>query len=242
MPVLPSLGSPAPARGLSRRRAVLGAAAALAMIAVALLIFRGPEPLVRSEAAFLRERAAVLQLQLELAKEEARYLLLDPDRGTLTFFHGPTPLRSWPLLSVQAGARRLGQEEEGWRSRRWSAARIEPRVERERRVLVSDSVEPPDLTGAVEWIPPTPEEEVPTPPRFVVHYEGGMGLEVLAVQTDSVAPRASLVQRAEHRLRRLLPRNWDRYRIQVTMPAAEAGNLYRSLPDSTSLLAIIPPH
>ena len=240
-----------PASGPSRpwlRRAYVAVGAVLA-IAV-LLVLRGGGPPQRSDVAFLQERAAVLVLQMDLVKAEGRYLLLDPDQASLTLFHGGAPLRSWTVLSVEAGARRLGEEEEGWRSRRWDLARIEPPVERDRRVLVSDSVEPPDLTGTVEWIPPVPEEAVPTPPRFVVHYQGGMGLEVIAIEpapaADSVADTLGfappLHERMEHRLRRFLPRNWDRYRIRVTMAEDEAGSLYRSLPDSTSLLAIIPPH
>jgi len=73
----------------------------------------------------------------------------------------------------------------------------------------------------------------------VVHYAGGLGLEVLAEATDSVTAEVGLLDRVQHGLRRLLPRNWDRYRIRVVMPAPEAGALYRSLPDSTSLLAVI---
>lgn len=247
---LPSAGPvPAPT-GRSRRIAIASAGGVIVLAVVALLALRGSGPPERSEAAFLQERAAVLQVQLDLVKEDARYLFLDPDRGTLTLYHGAVPLRTWPVLSVEAGARRLGKEEEGWRSRRWDMARMEPPVERERRVLVSDSVEPPDLTGAVDWVPPTPEEMVPTPASFVVHYEGAMGLEVLAVEpapaadslADSLTFAPPLLQRVEHRLRRLLPRNWDRYRIRVAMPRDEAGSLYRSLPDSTSLLAIIPRH
>ncbi len=77
-----------------------------------------------------------------------------------------------------------------------------------------------------------------------------MGLQVVAVEeappadsvADSLAFAPPLLARAEHRLRRLLPRNWDRYRIRVSMVRDEAGALYRSLPDSTSLLAIIPGH
>jgi hypothetical protein len=232
------------------RRLGLAVVALVGVAVVALLVLRGSKPPVRSEAAFLQERAAVLQQQVELVKEGARYLLLDPDRGAITLYDGGVPLRSWPVLTVEAGARRLGAGEEGWRSRRWDLARIEPPVERDRRVLLSDSVEPPDLTGAVDWIPPPPEEAVPTPPSFVVHYDGGMGLEVVAIEpapvTDSVADSLAfappLLERVEHRLRRVLPRNWDQYRIRVSMADKEAGSLYRSLPDSTSLLAIIPPH
>lgn len=248
----PSAG---PGSGPERRpwRIALAAAAAVALPLAAFLSLRGSSGPEWTEAALLQERAAVLRLQLDLVKEDARYLFLDPDRGTLTLYHGAVPLRSWPVLAVQAGARRL-REEKGWRIRRWDLARIEPPVKRERRVLVSDSVDPPDLAGAVDWIPPTPEEMVPTPASFVVHYEGALGLEVIAVEpapaaesatdspADSLASAPPLLQRVEHRLRRLLPRNWDRYRIRVTMPEAEAGRLYRSLPDSTSLLAVIPRH
>jgi hypothetical protein len=214
----------------------------LSVAAVLLLVFRGPGDVVRDEAALLAARATVLQAQLELVKEEARYLLLDPDAGTLTLFHGGAPLRSWPVVAISVGARRLGSPEEGWRTRRWDGVRIEPPVERDRRILVSDSVEPPDLTGAVDWVPPTPEEAVPTPARFVLHYDGGLGLEVVALRADAdtTSVPVPILERIEHSMRRLLPRNWDRYRIEVAMAAPEAGALYRSLPDSSSLLAILP--
>jgi len=238
------------------RRFVLPAVALVAVAIAAVLMLRGPSAPMRDDAAFLQERAAVLQQQVEMVKEEARYLLLDPDRGALTLYHGAVPLRAWPVLAVEAGARRWGEEEDGWRSRRWDVARIEPPVQRDRRVLISDSVEALDLTGAVDWVPPLPEEAVPTPPTFIVHYEGGMSLEVVAVEpapvadsladsvavADSMAFAPPLLERVGHRLHRLLPRNWSRYRIRVAMPSKEAGSLYRSLPDSTSLLAIIPPH
>jgi len=220
---------------------VLGAIALALAAVVSFLALRGRAgPLTRDEAAWLRARAAVLQAQLELVKADARYLLLDPDSGTVTLFDGGAPLRSWRVSEVEAGVRKWGEEEEGWRTRRWDGARIEPPVKRDRRVIVSDSVASIDLTAAEDWIPPTPEEAIPTPPRFVVHYLGGLGLEVLAAATDSVKPRAKLLDRMEHSLRSLLPRNWDRYRIRVVMPAPEAGALYRSLPDSSSLLAVIP--
>lgn len=239
----PPPGRPGIGSSTTGRRAALVLAAVLALTAALLLALRGPRPLVRDEAAFLAARATVLQEQLGLVKEDARYLLLDPDAGTLTLFQGGAPLRAWPVTAVEVGARRIGSEETGWRTRRWDGVRIEPPVERDRRILVSDSVEPPDLTGAVDWIPPTPEEAVPTPNSFVLHYQGGLGLEVVALRADSdtVSVPVGFLERVEHGMRRLLPRNWDRYRIQVSMPANEAGALYRSLPDSSSLLAIIPP-
>lgn len=232
---------PVPEGAWYRRRVVVLAAAAIGFLAVVLLVLRGAGAApARDQAAHLQARAAALRAQLDLVKEEGRYLLLDPDAGTVTLFHGGAPLRSWQVTEVSAGARRWAGDEEGWRTRRWDGARIEPTVERDRRVIVSDSVAEIDLTGAVDWIPPTPEEAIPTPPRFVVHYQGGMGLEVLAAATDSAQAETGLLDRVEHSLRRLLPRNWDRYRIRVVMPAPDAGALYRALPDSSSLLAVIP--
>lgn len=222
-----------------RRRTVLGAASVAAVVILGLaLAQRKAAP--TDPAALLEARLRALQEQMALIEEDARYLVLDPEAGTLTLFHGAAVLRAWPVSGMEAGARHLLPEGEGWRARRWDGARMEPPVERDRRVIVSDSAAPPDLTGAVEWIPPLPEEAIPTPPRFVVHYHGGLGLEVLAAATDSARAEAGLLTRVEHRLRRLLPGNWDRYRIRVVIPAGEAGALYRSLPEGTSFVAIIP--
>lgn len=196
------------------------------------------------EDAILRARSAAARNMLDLARDRARFLVLEPQKGTLTLYDGSIVLRAFPVLQVAAGERRLGvgrgTAREDWRTARWEASRLEPPVILEHRTLVSDSVEPPDLTGAVDWIPPTPEEAVPTPPRFVIHFAGGLGMEVVAEGTDTLSTRVGLWDRAEHRVRRFFPRNWDRYRIRVVMPFAEAGALYRSLPDSIALVAVIP--
>lgn len=217
----------------------MGAASVLAVLILGLALgHREADP--TDPAVLLEARLRALQEQKALVDEDARYLILDPEAGTLTLFHGAAVLRAWPVVGVDAGSRRLLPEGEGWRARRWDGARVEPAVERDRRVIVSDEVEPPDLTGEVEWIPPLPEDAIPTPPRFVVHYNGGLGLEVLAAATDSARAEAGPLTRLGHRLRRLLPGNWDRYRIRVVIPADEAGALYRSLPDSTSFVAVLP--
>lgn len=222
-----------------RRRTLVGVASAVAVVMLGLALARREAELT-DPTVLLEAKLRALQEQKALAEEDARYLVLDPEAGTLTLFHGAAVLRAWPVSGMEAGARRLLPEGEGWRARRWDGARVEPPVERDRRVIVSDAVTPPDLTGAVEWVPPLPEQAIPTPPRFVVHYHGGLGLEVLAAATDSARAEAGLLTRLEHRLRRLHPANWDRYRIRVAIPADEAGALYRSLPDSTSLVAVLP--
>lgn len=218
----------------------------LCSLAVVILLARGgdDQPDRAAVEEMLRARSAALRNQMDLARDGQRFLVLDPERGTLTLYHGAAPLRSFTVLEVQAGQRRVGvgrgNARDDWRTARWEGSRLEPPVVRDRRVIVSDSVEPPDPTGEVDWVPPVPEEAVPTPPRFVIHFDAGLGMEVVAAGADSSSAPVSLSARAEHRLRRFLPRNWDRYRIRTVIPAAEAGALYRSLPDSVALVAIIP--
>ena len=216
-----------------------GAAVVTLIVAVALLrqVTRAPEPDAR---ATLEARATALGIQLDLARAEARYLVLDPEQGALSFYHGGALLRSWPVTEVELGARRWIATPE-WAGQAWTAARMDPPVERPFRVILSDSVAPPDLAGAETFIPPTPDEAVPTPPRFTVHYTGRLGLEVVAVESsDSTVVRTGWTEDLGHTFRRLLPRNWDRYRVRVRMAEGEAGALYRSLPDSTALVIIAP--
>lgn len=196
------------------------------------------------EETLLRARSAAVRNKLDLARDAVHFLVLEPEAGTLTLYDGSILLRSYPVLEVATGERRLGlgrgAAREDWRTARWEGSRLEPPIHREHRTLVSDSIEPPDPTGAVDWIPPTPDEAVPTPHRFVIHFSGGLGVEVVASSADTTSTRSGPWARIGHRARQLLPRNWDRYRIRVVMPAAEAGALYRSLPDSTALVAVIP--
>ena len=243
----PSLAHPrtgaAPSR--SRRFAMTAGLALVVGLATAWMLLRTGAPAPLPAAALLHAREAVLQHQLELGSDEGRlYLVLEPDRGTLTLWQGPAPLRSWPVAAVSSGERRIsvggGPEREAWRSVLWEGARLDPPVRRERRVLVSDQVEPPDLTGSVEWVPPTPEEEVPTPERFTVHFAGGLGLEVRALGADTLAYRPGLDLRARAALAHLKPENWDRYRIRIVMDAAAAGSLYRGLPEGAAFLAVLP--
>jgi hypothetical protein len=223
--------------------------AVLALVVVAVLggavtlLFGGGEPPL-DEMRLLEARAVAQDHRLALAKEPRFYLFLEPEAGTLSLYHGAALLRAFPVQDLEVGHRRVvggaTVDGEDWRSRVWDGPRVEPPVHRERQVIVSDSVEPPDLAGSVDWIPPTPEEAVPTPKRFVIHFHGGLGLEVTAERSDSATVHAGPWARMSHAAARVLPRNWDRYRIRVAMDAVEAGALYRSLPDSVGFLAVLP--
>lgn len=186
------------------------------------------------------EDATILQLreQLALAEEGVPYLVLAPSAGTLTLYFGGSPVRSWPVEHVEAGPRRIRVPRPGldksWHVRLWTGGRVDPPVVRERRTIVSDSVDAPDLTGADPWIPPAPEEATPGRPRFVVHYDGGLGFEVVSSNEGM-----GTWKRIRGALR--LPGSpWDRYLVRVVMPADEAGALYRSYPADAPLLLRMP--
>lgn len=191
----------------------------------------------------LSGRVEGLRARLRLAESDTLLLILDPFVGSFILARGGATLREWSVSEISAGKRRLGfgrgVDRPDWRTRIWSAAQLDPPVRRERRVLVSDTVAVPDLSGAVDWIPPTPEEAVPTPPRFLVHYAEGLGVEVIAVGAPSARGLRGLLRRGSSLAREVLPASWDRYRIRVMMPAAEAGSLYRSFPDDAALLALL---
>jgi hypothetical protein len=193
-------------------------------------------------AAALRDRVTVLRHRAVMARQGRELLLLDPGNATLTLYLGAAALKAWRVQGVEAGARRfaLSPPDEGWRTRLWQNPHLNPPVQRERRLIVSDSVVPPDPAGEVDWIPPTPEEAVPTPSRFVVHYAGGLGLEVVAEGADSLVAKGTMVEEAVAALREFHPDNLDRYRIRVRMAAEDAGALYRSFPDQAALVALWP--
>jgi hypothetical protein len=197
-----------------------------------------------ARAAALRARSAVLRERLAMAASDSLLLILDPDRATLALARGGATLREWPVAGVSAGRRRLGFGRGGdrsdWRTRVWSTARVDPPLSRDRRVIVSDDVTPPDLTGAVDWIPPTPDEAVPTPPRFLVHYADGLGVEVVALGPEGSHRPRGLLRRLVLAAREMLPVSWDRYRVRVLMPAAAAGALYRSFPAGAAFVAVLP--
>jgi len=194
--------------------------------------------------AVSRAREEALRHRLALAKENRLYFVLDPDIGSLTLFHEATPLRVWHVVDAQAGARRLfagrAESQGHWRAVVWERPRLEPPVRRERRLIVSDQVNTPDPAGAVDWIPPTPEEEVPAPERYIVHFAGGSGLEVVAIRADTLSARSSLIQGLVRSFRGFAPANWDRYRIRIVLSAEEAGMLYRTFPPEAAFVAIIP--
>jgi hypothetical protein len=227
------------------RRTPFAVTVAVLLTATSALTVRRDRDDAQSVAsAELAARVSVLRERVRLAPSDTPLLVLDPAHGTLSLARGGATLREWPVSAVSAGRRRLGfgrgTDHVDWRTRVWADGHVDPPAHRDRRVIVSDEVTPPDLTGAVDWIPPTPEEAVPTPPRFLVHYADGLGVEVVADAARAGHGIGRLLRRLLFTSREILPVSWDRYRVRIVMPAAEAGALYRGFPAGALFVAVLP--
>jgi len=226
-----------------RRKWLLAALVGTALISIlGLLSTGGPEdPDLLGPT--LEARAGALRAATQLARADRTFFVLDPGLGVLTLYSGGAELRVYPVGEVRAGSRRavtwgVAEGAHDWRARVWADARIDPPIHRNPRVLVSDSVVPPDLAGAEAWIPPTPEEGIPAPRHFMVHFADGLGVEFTLADGEET-PR-DIGARLRGLLARMLPRNWDRHRIRVEMTAVELGALYRAFPSDAAFVAVLP--
>ncbi|MDX1396629.1 MAG: hypothetical protein R3195_19770 [Gemmatimonadota bacterium] len=238
-------------RSFRRRRAAALTTVTVAATALVLALsgsrgetrpFTDPATDPSPEIDTLRLLVESLEIESALAESGEFYLVLDPDAFSLSLFLDGAPLRSYEIGDLQTGAPRrlfIRGERVDPRERSWTGAKLRPERRVERVEIVSDAVEPPDPSGTVGWIPPTPLELNPTPERFVVTYDGGVSLEVVAGEPrDSTAAPTRRVRGLAtlDRLRLLWP-GWEaRVRIRVILPREDAGALYRSLPAGSHLL------
>ena len=194
-----------------------------------------------------RWETGVLRMEAELASVARPYLVLDLSRSVLALKFQAVTLREYPLLDsrVRARHRALSWGSPGARvDSIWAGGSLAPRIHRKREVIYSDSVTPPDPSGTVESIPPTPEEAVPLPPSFKIRFSGGLSVAVFPVSPDPTGNGAG----SEEQPFRLHPIHWlrmkpwqrDLARIDLKMSEAEAGSLYRAFSDGTPLLVLRP--
>lgn len=209
-----------------------------------------------AEADALRSDISRLELENAMAESGDFYLVLDPTAGTLELF-----LEGVPLRTYSASGAEVGRPFRWFLSRSpaipvtdriWVNARLYPQRVIDRVEIVSDRVVPPDRTGAVDWVPPTPEEQFPALGRYFVRYDAGLLLEVVAATPagDAIAGGAEPGQRHGKpgpwtRLRRRIAdrlsvvfRGGNDVRVRISLPAEEAARLYRSLPAQSRLLIL----
>src|SRR5678815_3423720 len=136
----------------------------------------------RQEAAENRS----LSLELELAKGQAFYLLLDTEKPRLRLMLNGVALEEFPVDSYDLGIpERMfvnGGSPDEVRDRIWKAGKLDPPNRDERTVI-----KPPDPnTPEDELKPPDPMTPLPVPDRFFVKFDGPLMLEV---RTDDSAQK-----------------------------------------------------
>ena len=207
------------------------------------MAYRGPQS---TELESLRRVNHTLRMELDLASAGRPYLVLDLAGGKVVLKSHGAVLREFPFRS--AWARRLGfaalfRTGNQPLDTLWVGGRLLPPRRLERTVMVVDTVLPPDPSGTVTFIPPTPEEETPVPPSFRIRYGGGLSLVVCtgAEEAEILDGAALGVSSPLDRLMNWIRRRpWlrDHVRLHLTLPRGEAGSLYRAFSDGTPLLIL----
>ncbi len=212
---------------------------------------------IAREVLQLRRENRALELELVLASEVQPYLVLDMPGRTITLKSQGAPLRGFQALETSVRDRRhrglLGRKASAGDTV-WADGILLPRRNKNRVVILSDSVAAPDPSGSMSYIPPTPEEATPGPPTFRIRFKGGLSLMVRsdegssAQQSDTTqgeegtpgaAEGPNLFQRVILWFR-LKPWRRDPLRLEVFLPSDEAGALYRAYSEGTPLLVIGP--
>jgi hypothetical protein len=223
---------------------LLAAAGVLAFAPGAPLL--GQEADLAAQAAAVSRRLTLAEKQLELASGTDFYLVLDPVRSKLLFFLNGTVLRDFPFRGVEVGYPRVAfvsrRPDHEWQGRVFGNGQLDPPREMDRFVYdapppTKDGVEPPPR------IPPTPEEMYPVPPRYHVRFEGGISIEVRAVDKD---PELGFFSRLRARLGLWWHDAWaastgdatDTVRLRLDLDPGMAASLYRALPPGTRLLVL----
>jgi len=234
------------------RLAVLGVVLSPILLLLFLRALGSPRDISGSESPAteldqLRWETQALRMEAELASGEGPYLVLDLPANVLTLKFQGAVLREFPLLKASIRTPRIT----GWRggpsaalNSIWGEGVRLPTIHIEQMVIVSDSVAPPDPSGTVAFIPPSPEEAIPTPSSFRILFPNRLSLVVAAERADTLEGdgRAGPSARGGALTQWVRLKSWqgDRLQLRLTLPEEMAGALYRSLSPGTPLMVIGP--
>jgi hypothetical protein len=184
--------------------------------------------------------APLLLKEMELAREGGFYLVVDTPAGKLRLMLSAVELAAYPMRAVELGRPRVAfvaRRSLDWAEpRTWEGGLLVPERERERREVVVAAGAAKDGADPAPATPPPPPEEEEAPPRFRLLYDG---LEVEIAAVDEGATLGGVAAWAAESLRSrwaVLRGGSEPLRLRVTMSAADAASLYRSLPPGTRLL------
>ena len=214
-----------------------------------------PRPAPGNELEIVQKGNRGLAMEIELASLQQPYWVLDLSAPSLTLKAQGVSLRSFPVLDASFRSLSfLGLRSRGMPALDtvWQGGILLPPRRLDRLVILADTVGPPDKDGTVSFIPPAPEEENPTRPSFLLRFGGGLSTFVLAEEAEapegegiqpSEAPATGGIPHASPITRlvrwiRMDPWRRDPVRLDLTLPAPEAGAFYRAFTDGTPLLVL----
>ena len=201
------------------------------------------------EAAGEAARLAIVNDQLarrlELAESSRFYLVVDVAGRRVDLLLEGVLLRSVPLRRAEVGRARVAfvlRPAGDWATRTWSGGRLAPPRREDRAEIVAGA----GGDGAREpAIPPSPEERFPAPDAFLVTFDGGFRLEIVAEGSDGgvkpIGIGASIRRRIADAVLSAGFGRRERARLKLVLAAADAAALYRSLPPDVSLLVTLEP-
>lgn len=207
-----------------------------------------------SRGAHVADREHALRIRLDEVEREDFLLVLDEAAPSVTLFLGRVPLQRYEVLSVERARRRLlfvplpsGSDPAAIL---WRGVVQDPPAERKRRELAytqpdtgadadaEDGDESPDPAPAASRVPPTPEQAVPAPDRWVLRVEGGPELRFEGVGPDTAPPVDDGAVGRWGVVGDWIRGNDPTPRLRIRMPLAHVHALYRSLPTDAALLIV----
>lgn len=185
------------------------------------------------QALRLRHENACRRVEAELSKDDGFYLVLDPEKRSLSLKLGGALLRELSLESIEVGRphrffieRRTAQSVRGRRHRDGRLSPPRPLLR-----LPIEIPESPDEETPTVMLPPEPETAIAVPRRFFLRYESGVVLEFRPGRAER-----ALSQRIADGFSTLLGEPEVRLHLILDSLAAEA--FYRSVPPETDLLVL----
>lgn len=182
-----------------------------------------------------------LKSWLAEAGTDSFYLVLDPPGRTLQLVLGGVVIRTFEVSEVKvatprrwAGAAPLAKD---WHERVWTGARLDPPHPGARTEIVGPEIG----TGTGEvLVPPTPEEAIPVPSLYRIHFAEGLTLEMTGgvAEQKGELPPTELPGGFKEKVRMLREGAPDPLRVRVTLQPDAYSEIYRALPPGTDLVIV----
>ena len=209
------------------------------VLVVALLVTCCPVPAGTAAGDEQPPGSRFLQVQIDLATAPAFYLLLDEAAAELRLMLHGVALDTAAVTRVEVGRPQvlfMASTPPAWRGVVWEDGVLRP--DRPARPGVAAAAAPTPL-------PPTAEEAIPVPPRYVIRFGGGLALEIHTTPAEGDAARPPWWRRAAGALAgrtrevaAAVDGDRDRVRLRLELDGDDAARLYRSLPPDVRLLAV----